>query len=599
MNIVNGAYIKKGVLQPGYSHTLAQPSWKPDDAGKWIEDKFRVFCEQRYIRKNIYYDSMPYIHQLGSIVAAGDVFLLERDSLASKLNCSSKNSDIKLIILAYLKWGIDCINHFVGDFFIAIFDKNIDELFLVVDHNGSIPCYYSSLDDNVVYFSNCFQSILNNTPSFDINKELIIKYATDDVDKSNDLTCCNQVKKLPAAHYLRVTRHKASMHCYWSILELEKNLHCKSRNDYYDLFRWLFTEAVSGYLDTKYSVCSHLSGGLDSSSISAVAANSLLDADKKLYAITALPNNLSGPSYRPGWYYHESHLIKELVQQYSNIIHKKYYSNPKSNVFDKLSSIPWQLDRPHRNLFNMDWILGSIMFAKENNCRTLLVGGGGNDTISWAGISQLNFLKKYSLYMKKSNKILCHNSYYSYLNPDIYNCRSLKKLDLSTSNLKKWHQRLSGVHHSGQRSSGYALQLYYGLNIVDPTSTLRIKEFCYNTPQWVFRKGRATLKRRLLVREGLEGLVPSKIRNNPYRGEQAADWWLQYNHNILNWKERLETLSSSVSDLLWSIYDKNKIFSLIDNYHSICFPTREESTMLRCMLMRCIGLGIFCDNIKE
>lgn len=63
------------------------------------------------------------------------------------------NCDTEVILAAYLKWGISCIDYFQGMFAIALYDKETDELFLVRDRIGKKPLYYWQDGENLVFAS--------------------------------------------------------------------------------------------------------------------------------------------------------------------------------------------------------------------------------------------------------------------------------------------------------------------------------------------------------------------------------------------------------------------------------------------------------------
>ena len=143
-------------------------------------------------------------------------------------------------------------------------------------------------------------------------------------------------------------------------------------------------------------------------------------------------------------------------------------------------------------------------------------------------------------------------------------------------------------------SSARPISLFYGVEQLDPTGDRRILEFCYNLPQWVYRKGRAQAEKRLLVREGLEGILPEKIRRNLNRGEQATDWGRHFNRDYPKWKKFLAGLPED--HRLWQLYHREKI---LDLFMPVPLkPTREMYMMQNCNLTRCVNTGLFLEKIE-
>ena len=61
--------------------------------------------------------------------------------------------DTEVIIAAYLKWGIACVDRFNGMFAICLYDRDTDEVFLVRDRIGKKPLYYERDGENLFFAS--------------------------------------------------------------------------------------------------------------------------------------------------------------------------------------------------------------------------------------------------------------------------------------------------------------------------------------------------------------------------------------------------------------------------------------------------------------
>ncbi len=133
-----------------------------------------------------------------------------------------------------------------------------------------------------------------------------------------------------------------------------------------------------------------ISGGLDSSAVTAQAALLLNKQQQSLFAFTSIPNGLAGESYRSGWYYHELSRIEALIALYPNIQHVVYTATPSTDIFKKLKPLQRCFDQPLRNINNLDWNLACYEQVLAQQGRVLLIGAGGNGTISWAGVRYLN-----------------------------------------------------------------------------------------------------------------------------------------------------------------------------------------------------------------
>jgi hypothetical protein len=205
--------------------------------------------------------------------------------------------------------------------------------------------------------------------------------------------------------------------------------------------------------------------------------------------------------------------------------------------------------------------------------RVLLIGAGGNGTISWEGQSAFDLI---------NNLYLCF--------------KSAARFRPRRWIFNKHEAMLSGRLTAPLRASVYALQLWYGVRRLDPTQDLQLAVFCYNLPQWIYRRGKQPLQQRLLTREGLGHLLPPEIAENPYRGEQGADWYLHYNQHRQTWRHQLESMSASAEKILWRSYDREKIFELFDQYVELEQPPDRKVTHdVGIKLLRCMSAGVYLN----
>jgi asparagine synthase (glutamine-hydrolysing) len=149
-----------------------------------------------------------------------------------------------------------------------------------------------------------------------------------------------------------------------------------------------------------------------------------------------------------------------------------------------------------------------------------------------------------------------------------------------------------------------AIHLWYGVEGIDPTCNLPLVQFCYNTPEWVYYRGSKyfevrkipRLKRRLLVREALEGLVPAEIRMNSYRGEQAADWYLQFNSYVRSWENQLMEIGEA-HPIIWKLYSKKYITDLFSA--NFITPRSKQFVKIGSDLMTTLSTAFFLNYLEN
>ncbi|MGH9313766.1 MAG: asparagine synthetase B family protein, partial [Vicinamibacterales bacterium] len=182
-----------------------------------------------------------------------------------------RTSDAALVLSAWDAWGERCLSRLAGDFAFALWDPRERSLFCARDPIGVQPFYYAECGDLFVWGTELRQVLahpaVDRTPDEGYAAELLTVYV-----RSEQATLYRGVRRLPPAHALVVDRGGIRMFRYWDI-ELVREIRYRRDEEYADHFRALFEEAVTCRLRSNGQVASHLSGGLDSSSVVVVAAD--------------------------------------------------------------------------------------------------------------------------------------------------------------------------------------------------------------------------------------------------------------------------------------------------------------------------------------
>jgi len=202
---------------------------------------------------------------------------LKLESLGHKFR---SRTDSEVLLNAYAEWGVECVNRFNGMFAFAVWDKTRQELFLARDRYGIKPLYYT-FRGNVFLFASEQKALLQH-PSVEkeIDLEALLEYFTFQ-NIFTDRTLLKGIKLLPAGCYARVPLGTSgvqvsalSFQRYWDFNFTEPEV-AAGENEYLEELDRLFCQAVSRQLVSDVDVGSYLSGGMDSGSITAIAATQL------------------------------------------------------------------------------------------------------------------------------------------------------------------------------------------------------------------------------------------------------------------------------------------------------------------------------------
>lgn len=203
-------------------------------------------------------------------------------------------TDSEVLVNAYLEWGIEAIHRFNGMFAFALWDSRLNKVFLVRDRYGIKPLYYTRTPTNELVFGSEVKAILayfDDKP--EVDKEGLVEYFTFQ-NFFTDKTLFKNIQLLPAGHFLEIRLGRdasVQQHQYWDF-NFDESTEIKSAEEYQEELTFLFERAVQRQLVSDVEVGSFLSGGMDSGSITAVAARHL--PHMKTFTVGFDMNNITG-----------------------------------------------------------------------------------------------------------------------------------------------------------------------------------------------------------------------------------------------------------------------------------------------------------------
>lgn len=227
----------------------------------------------------------PLNHAESRIQGASWARLDNRDELGKKLGIGPAAldgmCDTELILNCYLKWDEDCVDHLIGDFVFVIHDRARNTIFCGRDHMGVKPLYYYASDDLFVCATNVSALRQVDSVPFEIDERWVAEYLLH-LSMSFNRTPYLGIMKLPPAHSLTVTPGQMRLQQYFT-LSAEPELKLAKSSDYVDAYREVLEESIRCRLDSEYAIGSELSGGIDSSTITAFAAKLMGQPEKRLH----------------------------------------------------------------------------------------------------------------------------------------------------------------------------------------------------------------------------------------------------------------------------------------------------------------------------
>ena len=213
------------------------------------------------------------------IVHNGEVYNFGhlRDELAARGHSFRSRTDTEVILHAYMEWGEECLQRFVGMFAFAIYDTQSGEIMLARDRYGKKPLYYSRIGD-LILFSSEMKALLAERRDLRLDQQALAEwFLYRNVDALMPRTLVEGVSSLMPGQIAKIGRNGIKTSCYYSALwhvtqdEYERNAEV-SPKQIVDEVDELLNDAVRLRLISDVPVGTLLSGGLDSSLVTAMAA---------------------------------------------------------------------------------------------------------------------------------------------------------------------------------------------------------------------------------------------------------------------------------------------------------------------------------------
>ncbi len=244
----------------------------PDGEGVWCADKDQAGLAHRRLSIIDLTDTgaQPMSAANGCVIAHnGEVYNYVELREALKGGWQFKgSSDTETILAAYERYGDDFTTHLRGMFAFAIWDEKRQRLIAARDRFGIKPFYYAMVD-GVFYFASEPKALMPFLPEIDTEPEALAQYLTFQYSV-DDLTLFKGVKQLMPGHRLVIENNQLSIQRYWDV---DYNIDWDhSPRYFYSRLRELMEESIDVHLRADVPVGGYMSGGIDSSLISILAA---------------------------------------------------------------------------------------------------------------------------------------------------------------------------------------------------------------------------------------------------------------------------------------------------------------------------------------
>ena len=645
MSAIWGVIHKKGIISENTVSKMrnSMQGFRIDRTDDILQNKVYFACGHQYFTKEAVSDISPYYDGERGIWFLADCYLYNRTELIQLLKeettvlgeVPQECGDAMLAFYSYCCWGEDFVKYLRGSFAFAIFKEQENVVLLYTDHVAQrYLAYYA--DDECVCFSSLYQPILAYLgDKVRLCEEWLAAAYTDctaDTIKLERKTVYENVFHVEPGRYIKInlSNNQTETVCYWNPLKKRAKFPKLSDDACKDLFLTTFEKVTKSLLRAKNETGIMLSGGLDSSSVAAIAARHLAVEEKKLYGYTSVPASDFEYSNTVFEIENETDMVLVQAKMYPNLV-PCFVSAGDMNCMTKLQEYVSQHREPVKPALNMVQIDGMLLEAQKCGCSILLSGQNGNATISYGKIltfvyqklargkvkqayrEMTAFCNRHRLSRKKFIQIFLNEYREQYINKFSFgdDC-FLRETDIEKYQLvklckKRTQERGTGYLDSVKQRKKFCFMplvfqhmgfydtyssLQYGVLPLDPTLTKEMIELCMDMPiEYFVRDG----KERRAIRDYMKGYVPDVIlENHVGRGSQAADYAFRVNRD---WdKIRDEVYDILKNPSLNAFLDNKKLQALVETIEANEYHLDKDTVAKMAVIS---SLGYFLKMTDE
>lgn len=243
----------------------------PDGEGRYVEQSAAII-HRRLAIIDPKGGAQPM--RFGNYIIAynGEIYNTEevRNELKSFGYTFDTTCDTEVVLKAYHKWKEESVKKLNGIFAYAIFDVKTKKLFGARDRIGVKPFFYSKKGALFAFASKIETLLFIDDIKRVVDEEGLSEIFMLGPARTIGKAVFKDISELPPASYLEYEKGKLKISSYW---RLEAREHKDSFEETIDHTRYLVRDAIERQLVSDVPVCTFLSGGLDSSIISEIAAD--------------------------------------------------------------------------------------------------------------------------------------------------------------------------------------------------------------------------------------------------------------------------------------------------------------------------------------
>lgn len=433
--------------------------------------------------------------------------------------------DTEVILLGFMEFGAEFVKQLNGIFAFAIFDSQEETLYLFRDPMGVKPLFYTECEGELIFASELKGILAHPATRAELDRNGLNEIFSIGPARSPGCGVLKGMKEVCPGEYLICGRQKPlQRQTYW---KLESHPHTDSYEKTIETVSYLVQDSIKRQMVSDVPICTFLSGGVDSSLVSAVCAAELKKQGRQLatFSFDFVDNqkNFKANAFQPS----QDRPFVEKMVQYIGSDHTFLECDNRNQIdmlFDsvKAHDLPAMADVDSSMLYFCSLVSKKYKVTLTGECADEIFGGYPwfhkeacmqTDTFPWT----MDLAPR---------KELLSDEFLDYLHMDVYvkesyyrsigetpKCeedspKEARRREISYLNIRWFMQTLL---NRMDRTS-----MYSGLEARVPFADTRIVQYVWNVP-WEMKAKDGVVKN--LLRESGRGLLPEEVlfrRKSPY-----------------------------------------------------------------------------------
>ncbi|MGE7676396.1 asparagine synthase (glutamine-hydrolyzing) [Lysinibacillus sp. NPDC094403] len=540
----------------------------PDDENIWCSEHI-AFGHRRLAVIDLIGGKQPMkkIHDGANYVITynGELYNTEelRTELQKRGHVFTTHSDTEVLLTAYIEWKEQCVDFLNGIFAFGIWDEQSQSLFLCRDRLGVKPLFYTEQQDGILFASEVKALLAHPLIKTTVNTEGLANIMAVGPSRTPGKSLFQNISELRPGYAMRFSREGIRVWQYW---QLQSKRHEESLEETIDHVRFLLRDAIERQLVSDVPICTFLSGGLDSSIITGIAANMFQQQNKGKLHTYSIDYEDNERFFNPHTFQTstDTYWIQKMTDTFSTTHHAEEIS--QQQLIDSLvesvivRDSPGMADVDSSLLWFCREIKKDFTVALSGECADEIFGGYPWFTETTTGFPWIRSLSERSTMLQERwRKKLKVESYaqqaYSqtiaevpYLDGE--SIEEVRQREMFYLNMVWFMQTL--LERKDRMSMGASLEVRV------PFADHRLVEYAWNIP-WEMKNLGGMEKG--LLRKAMQHLLPEEVlyrKKNPY----PKTYHPVYTAGVQKW---LREIVEDKNSILHELFERRKLIELIES----------------------------------